>query len=462
MKQSLREYISALRGKRVAVVGIGVSNMPLISLLAEAGVDVTALDRRSRQALGEKAPALEQAGVTLVLGEDYLEHLAHEVIFRTPGLHPDTPQLKRARESGAVITSEMEAFFPLCPCKIIAVTGSDGKTTTTSLIAELLRTQGLTCHLGGNIGRPLLADVPMMREGDFAVLELSSFQLMSMRQSPDIAVVTNVAPNHLDVHASMEEYICAKENIYRFQKPGDILVLNLDNEITRAMADKATGVVLGFSCLRAPERGAYLSGEEILFIENGKTEKLLSAGDILLPGRHNVENYMAALCAVRGLVSKESIFKVATTFPGVEHRIEFVRELRGVKYYNSSIDSSPTRTAAALRSFARKTIVICGGYDKKIPFAPLGEVLVEKAKAVVLVGATSDQIEQAVKATPGFEPAALPIHRCESFEQAVKAAQSLAREGDIVILSPACASFDLFENFAQRGNVFKEIVRELK
>ena len=461
MKQSLDEYVKSLRGKRVAVVGIGVSNLPLIHLLARGGVEVTALDRRDTDKLGERAKHLEQVGVTLALGADYLEHLDHEIIFRTPGLHPNTPQLKRARESGAVVTSEMEIFFALCPCRTIGVTGSDGKTTTTTLVAELLKTQGLSCHLGGNIGRPLLTDVPKMREGDFAVLELSSFQLMGMTQSPDIAVVTNVSPNHLDVHASMEEYIGAKENIFRHQNADGTLIVNLDNAITRAMAGKANGKVLGFSCEERAERGAYLSGQSILFAEEGENETLLDTKDILLPGRHNVENYMAAICATRGLVSRDSIAQVAGSFPGVEHRIEFVRELRGVKYYNSSIDSSPTRTAAALRSFAQRTIVICGGYDKKIPFAPLGEVLVEKAKAVVLVGATADKIEQAVKDAPGYDVMNLPIYRNEDFPGAVKNAADIAEKGDVVILSPACASFDMFENFARRGDAFKEIVQGL-
>jgi len=461
MKQDLQTYLQSMRGKRVAVVGVGISNLPLIELLRKADIEVTACDKRSRETFGARADQLEKLGVALRLGPGYLDGLDHDIIFRTPGLHPDTPQLRAAREKGAVVTSEMEAFFAVCPCRIIAVTGSDGKTTTTTLISELLKAQGIRCHLGGNIGRPLLADAPGMRPGDYAVLELSSFQLMTMKQSPDVAVITNVAPNHLDVHASMEEYIGAKENIFRFQDQNGKLVLNFDNEITRAMVKKANGRVFGFSCREKPARGTLLSGDSIVLNDGGRSETVLDIKDILIPGRHNVENYMAAICAVSGMVSADCIQKVAKAFPGVEHRLEFVREKDGVKFYNGSIDSSPTRTAAALHSFPQRTIVICGGYDKKIPFEPLGEVLVEKARAVVLVGATSDKIEKAVRSTPGYDENALTIYRCETFAQAVRTAADIARSGDIVILSPACASFDLFSNFEERGRVYKELVRAL-
>lgn len=455
---TVSDYISSLRGKQVCVVGIGVSNTPLIEMLAKAGVKVTACDRRDRAALGEKARQLEAQGVQLKLGDAYLEDLKADVIFRTPGLRPDVPALQRAREQGAQITSEMEAFFQVCPCPIVAVTGSDGKTTTTTLIAEMLRAAGRRVHVGGNIGRPLLADAAGMEPGDMAVLELSSFQLMTMQQSPGIAVVTNVTPNHLDVHKSMEEYIAAKENILAAQTPQGLAVLNADNDITRAFAARAPGQALLFS-----RRQSLPDGVDI---ENGvirlQGRPVLPVEDILLPGVHNVENYMAAIGAVGHLVDAEVIRQVATSFAGVEHRIELVRTLRGVRYYNDSIASSPTRTIAGLHSFDQKVILIAGGYDKKIPFDELGTEIAEHVKMLSLSGATADKIRAAVEAAPGYRPGRPEILQSDGFEQAVLAAHRAARPGDVVLMSPACASFDQFQNFMLRGQAFKRIVDELE
>ena len=230
---TLQEYLNGLKNKTVAVIGIGVSNTPLIRLLLENGITVTACDKRSYADLGDLAQELERGGARLQLGSDYLEGLDQDVIFRTPGMRPDVPQLQAAREKGSVITSEMEVFFDVCPCSIIAVTGSDGKTTTTTMIAELLRASGRTVHVGGNIGKPLLVEAGEMDPGDSVVLELSSFQLMTMPKSPHIAVITNLSPNHLDMHKGMEEYVASKENIFLHQSAGDIAVFNLDNDITR-------------------------------------------------------------------------------------------------------------------------------------------------------------------------------------------------------------------------------------
>ena len=455
---TVSDYISSLRGKQVCVVGIGVSNTPLIEMLAKAGVKVIACDRRDRAALGEKAQQLEAQGVQLKLGDAYLEDLKADVIFRTPGLRPDVPALQRAREQGAQITSEMEAFFQVCPCPIVAVTGSDGKTTTTTLIAEMLRAAGRRVHVGGNIGRPLLADAAEMEPGDMAVLELSSFQLMTMQQSPGIAVVTNVTPNHLDVHKSMEEYIAAKENILAAQTPQGLAVLNADNDITRAFAARAPGQALLFS-----RRQSLPDGVDI---ENGvirlRGRPVLPVEDILLPGVHNVENYMAAIGAVGHLVDAKVIRQVATSFAGVEHRIELVRTLRGVRYYNDSIASSPTRTIAGLHSFDQKVILIAGGYDKKIPFDELGTEITEHVKVLSLSGTTADKIRAAVETAPGYRPGRPEILQSDSFEQAVQAAHRAARPGDVVLMSPACASFDQFQNFMLRGQAFKRIVDELE
>lgn len=455
---TVSEYMTSLKHKRVAVIGIGVSNTPLIRMLLRAGIDVTACDKSSRENLGVIADELESLGAKLQLGEEYLNHLNHDVIFRTPGLRPDVTALEAARARGAEITSEMEVFFKVCPCKIIAITGSDGKTTTTTIISELLKAAGYNVYVGGNIGKPLLPDAAGMEESDIAVLELSSFQLMTMTQSPDIAVVTNVTPNHLDVHKSMSEYIAAKENVFRYQTAENIAVFNYDNEITRAFAETDPGKSVFFSRQEELESGVYIKNNAIW---SGSRE-VLPVADILIPGTHNVENYMAAIAAVESLISDEIIRKVAKAFGGVEHRIELVRTLNDVRYYNDSIASSPTRTIAGLRSFDQKVILIAGGYDKKIPFDELGPEVVEHVKVLVLTGATAPKIRAAVESTPGYNGSNPEIMEFGDFERAVLAAHNAAQPGDVVIMSPACASFDKFKNFMVRGETFKKIIYGLE
>ena len=457
MSSTIQDYLASLRGKRVAVIGIGVSNTPLIKMLLRSGIEVTACDKRQRDDFAGQAEELESLGAELRLGSDYLEGLDHDVIFRTPGLRPDVPELIAAKERGSVITSEMEVFFQVCPCKTIAVTGSDGKTTTT-IIAELLKAAGKSVYVGGNIGRPLLPDADGMEPGDIAVLELSSFQLMTMEQSPDIAVITNLAPNHLDVHKSMEEYIEAKENIFLHQSEQDLLVVNADNEITHGFAGEAQGRVAMFSRLSEPARGAFLR-DGAIWVRNEMHERpVLPVSDILLPGTHNVENYMAAITALDGLVPDPVVRDFAQKFAGVEHRIELVRTLNGVKYYNDSIASSPSRTIAGLRSFHQKVILIAGGYDKHIPFDVLGPEIIGHVKELFLTGDTAEKIKAAVENCPDYLPAALPITVIDGFEEAVLAAHKAAKPGDVVILSPACASFDKFKNFMERGAAFKKII----
>ena len=455
---TLREYLDAVRHKTVAVVGIGVSNEPLIRLLLQEGVAVTACDKRTREQLGKLAGELEARGARLQLGPDYLEGLDQDIIFRTPGLRPDVPQLAKAVAGGSELTSEMEVFFRVCPCPIIAVTGSDGKTTTTTIIAELLKKAGNTVHVGGNIGHPLLAEADTIRPTDWAVLELSSFQLMTMTHSPHIAVVTNLAPNHLDVHKSMEEYIWAKENIFRHQQPGDIAVFNLDNAITRELSAHAPGRALYFSRREEPENGVFLRGNAVISRRDGRERQIMTTEDIRLPGVHNVENYMAAIAAVDGLVPDDVIRTFARTFNGVEHRIELVRTWRGVRFYNDSIASSPSRTIAGLRSFKEKVILIAGGYDKHIPFDVLGPEVVEHVKLLILCGATADKIRAAVEQAPGYRPGHPEILDVTPFQRAVETARDRAVPGDVVTLSPACAAFDQFKNFMERGKTFKAIV----
>ena len=455
---TLQEYLVSLQHKTVAVIGIGVSNTPLLRLLLENGIAVTACDKRDRADLGELADELEQLGAKLQLGEDYLEGLTQDVIFRTPGMRPDVPQLLRAKERGSVITSEMEVFFDVCPCSIIAVTGSDGKTTTTTMIAELLRAAGRTVHVGGNIGNPLLAQAGEMNPDDNVVLELSSFQLMTMQKSPHIAVITNLSPNHLDMHKGMEEYVASKENLFLHQSADDVAIFNLDNDITREQGTRAVGEVRYFTRRSETENGVFLRGDEIIRRKDGKETVVMTVQDIKLPGIHNVENYMAAVAAVEGLVEDETIRRFAREFGGVEHRIELVRTLRGVRYYNDSIASSPSRTIAGLRSFKEKVILIAGGYDKNIPFDVLGPEVVEHVKLLILCGATAEKIRAAVESAPEYQPGKPEILTVSPFQKAVETARDRAEEGDVVTLSPACAAFDQFKNFMERGKTYKAIV----
>lgn len=458
MNELVSQYFDALKGKRVAVLGIGVSNIPLIRMLLSRGIAVTACDKRTREKLSEEVFSLETRGAVLHLGEHYLDGLDADVIFRTPGLHPDTPQIAAARENGALVTSEMEAFFELCPCPIIAVTGSDGKTTTTTLIAEILKRAGKTVWLGGNIGAPLLPQAEKMSPDDYAVVELSSFQLMDMRRSAQIAVVTNLAPNHLDVHKDMAEYIAAKQNVYLHQSAHGKLIVNMDNAITDGFAAGAPGAVEKFSRLARPSRGVYLQNG-VIFRDD---TPVLSVSDIRLPGVHNIENYMAAICAVEDLASDDDIRCVAKTFCGVEHRIELVRELHGVRYYNDSIASSPSRTIAGLHAFDQKLILIAGGYDKHIPFDALGDEICAHVKTLILCGATAQKIEQAVVSCRAYSAENPTILHAQTLSDAVLLSQKSAMPGDVVTLSPACAAFDQFENFAVRGSAYKKLVHELK
>mgnify|MGYP002672560125 FL=1 len=455
---TLREYVDSIRNKRVAVIGIGVSNTPLLDMLLAEGIRVTACDKRTREQMGQQAEELERRGCTLHLGEDYLKGLDADVIFRTPGLCPDVPEIAACVAHGADLTSEMEVFFHVCPCPIIAVTGSDGKTTTTTIIAELLKSAGKRVWVGGNIGHPLLCEADGMLQTDYAVLELSSFQLMTMTRSPHIAVVTNLAPNHLDMHRDMAEYVAAKENIFRHQSHGDIAIFNGDNAITAEQSARAPGRARTFSRRGEAADGVFLRGEDIVCRSGGQERVIMTTGDIKIPGVHNVENYMAAIAAVDGLVPDEVIRSFARSFGGVEHRIELVRTYRGVRYYNDSIASSPSRTIAGLRSFKEKVILIAGGYDKHIPFDVLGPEVVAHVKLLVLCGATANKIRASVENAPGYAPGKPEILDVTPFTAAVEAARDRAQPGDVVTLSPACAAFDQFKNFAERGRFFKSIV----
>ncbi len=453
MSDRFTQYFHSLKDKKIAVLGLGVSNRPLVRLLLDFGCNVTGCDKTPREKLDGEVLELEKAGCTLHVGENYLDGVEADVVFRTPGMHPANPAIQALVSRGAQVTSEMEVFFEVCPCTILAVTGSDGKTTTTTLVSEMLKAEGKTVWLGGNIGTPLLPLVRQMQPSDFAVVELSSFQLMDMKRSPARAVITNLAPNHLDIHKDMAEYVQAKTNIFRYQDENGILILNADNPITAAF--RGNGKTLFFS--RQKEADVCLADGVIC--RHG--EKVLKTSEILIPGVHNVENYMAAIAMVNGLVSDETIRQVARTFGGVEHRIELVRVKDGVRFYNDSIASSPSRTIAGLRSFPEKVILIAGGYDKHIPYDVLGPEICAHVKKLFLGGATGEKIRQAVISCPEYDPKALEITDCGSFEPAVRAAAAAAKAGDVVLMSPASAAFDQFKNFMVRGDFYKKLVKEL-
>jgi UDP-N-acetylmuramoylalanine--D-glutamate ligase len=416
-------YLQSLKSKRVAVCGLGISNRPLTEALLSAGINVTGRDKN----------AVDISGLTqTVFGAGYLDNLDEDVVFRSPGIRPDALKLK----PGAELTSEMEAFFTLCSCPVIAVTGSDGKTTTATLIAELLRAEGYTVHLGGNIGTPLLTLADTINPNDFAVVELSSFQLMTMQKSPQIAVITNISPNHLDWHINYDEYITAKANLLKYQQKGDILVLN---ESLKELKDK-----LGYEASPAEIRW-YHEGDPVPY----RLAKLR--------GEHNLWNFSCAITAVRHLISNRAIERVAAGFSGVPHRLEVVRELNGITFVNDSIASSANRTIAGLRSFTEPVILIAGGKDKGVPYDAIGTVIRERVKRLILTGPTSVPISAAVEAAGGGVPTVIT----DDFTEAVKTAYSAAEPGDIVLLSPASTSFDRWKNFEERGNAFRDIVSKL-
>lgn len=445
------QFKENIKGKNVGVIGIGISNRPLIKYLVAAGADVSAYDRKTEEQLGDIAQELKALGVKLILGENYLDDLSGDIIFKTPGMRYDNPSILAAKERGSIITSEMEVFFEICPAKLIAVTGSDGKTTTTTLIYTMLKEAGYTAHLGGNIGTPLMTKAEEMNVGDYAVLELSSFQLHTMKKSPHIAVITNITPNHLDWHTDYQEYIDAKKNIMLYQNENDILVANAGNDETRKIGEVASGQWRSFSA--KTDALVHLKGDVICYGD----EEILNINDIKIPGRHNVENYMTAIAAVYDLVDKDIINKVAREFGGVPHRIELVRTIDGVRYYNSSIDSSPNRTINTLNVFSEPVVLIAGGKDKGIPYDEIGSPIAEHVKTLILIGATSKVIDEAVKKTGKT----VPTFFVNTYNEAVIKAKESATSGDVVLLSSASTSFDMFNNFEERGNLFKELVNKL-
>ncbi|MBR0414142.1 MAG: UDP-N-acetylmuramoyl-L-alanine--D-glutamate ligase [Clostridia bacterium] len=465
MSQQVQEYFENLKGKKVAFLGIGVSHKQLIHKFVACGAEVTLCDMREMDEFDEDIDGIRELGISFQLGAQQFEHLERfDMVFRTPGIYFNRPEIQQAIAAGANITSEMEEFFKLCPCKIIAITGADGKTTTTTLISEILTKQGYTVHKGGNIGRALLPIVDEIDEGDIAVVELSSFQLLSMKQAGDITVVTNVQPNHLNVHKDYQEYKDAKKNLIIYQKEDSKTILNLDNEVTREeYAPAVKGQLVWFSKQQMPQVGSFwdMQSGKIYYNDGAQEHFIMTRADIRLIGDHNVENYLTAIAATWGLADTASVLAVARSFGGVEHRMEFVREVDGVEYYNDSIASSPDRTIAGLNAREEKVILIAGGKNKGLVYDKLGPVVNEKVKVLIVMGETADVIEASVKNAPNYDSAAIKILHAADMEQAVALARENAQAGDIVSLSPASTSFDKYKNFERRGQHFKQVVNNL-
>lgn len=474
MKTSLDELF---RNKTVSLLGAGVSNMPLAEIVAKSAAHLTVRDKKSEEELGENATRLRSLGAELITGDDYLNGISEDIVFRSPGIRPDLPELLCAVKNGSTLTSEMELFLSLEPCPVYAVTGSDGKTTTTT-ITSLLLEAGLGkehVFLGGNIGEPLLHRYPRISENDAVAVELSSFQLMTIDSPVEVAAITNITPNHLNWHTDMDEYVRAKT---RLLKKCGRAVLNYDNDLTGAAAIELqttdTPVTL-FSLSPIPEgtlrdidSAVWLDGATVYSrFPNEGVRVVMKRDDIRLPGLHNIANFMTAVAITHGKVSYEGVREIARTFGGVEHRLEFVRELDGVTYINGSIDSSPTRTAAALSALTdRPVVLIVGGSDKNLDYAPFAKtVFSSTVHTLVLTGATMEKVYAAITNDPEYSSArerGLRLIREPSFDEAVRAARAAARDGDTVILSPAAASFDAFPNFAVRGRHFKELVLSFK
>ena len=458
----LEEFNKSLNNKKVAIIGLGVSNEPLIDYLYNLQAKISVFDKRAEEKIDTKIlKKIQKYNIDKHFGENYLSNLKDfDIIFKSPSCRPDIPEIEQEIKRGTKLTSEIELVLELAPCKIIGITGSDGKTTTTSLIYEILKSK-YQCYLGGNIGIPLFTKIKDMKPEDIVVLELSSFQLMTMQKSPNIAVVTNVTPNHLDIHKSYEEYIEAKANIFKNQKEEDKLILNNDNEITKKFAKEANGEVTLFSSKEKIENGVIYDDGIIKIVEDGLRRHILKLKDTNLRGIHNAENICAAIAATKGLVEIEEQIAAIKKFQGVQHRLEFVREINGAKWYNDSIASSPTRTIAGLNSFAEEIILIAGGYDKHLDYEPIAEPILNKVKTLILMGQTAGKIYNSVKQKQEETNKTIDIYKVNSLEEAIEKAAEHAKINQIVLFSPASASFDMFKNFEERGNKFKELVNKI-
>ncbi len=463
VNEKLIEFNEYLKFRKVAVIGLGVSNLPLLDYLHDKKAIVTIFDDRTIDELSKDIiDKITNYGFAFSFGKNSLEKLnGFNLIFRSPSCLPTKPELENEIKRGAIVTTEIELLMKMCPAKIIGITGSDGKTTTTSLINAILKDAGYKTYLGGNIGTPLFTKLEEMQPEDIVVLELSSFQLMGMEVSPNISVITNITPNHLNIHKDYEEYIEAKKNIFKYQKENDIVVLNYDNEITRNCAKEANGKVIFFSRKEKLDNGYIVDGDIIKVCKDKIRKHILNVNDVILRGQHNYENIATALAATSTLVDTDKAVETLINFKPVAHRLEFVREINGVKWYNDSASSSPTRTLAGINAFKESIVLIAGGYDKNLDYMPLAKPILEKVSTLVLMGQTSGKIFDCVKEEMEKENKKIPIYVVDSLDNAIKTAQKYARPSEIVLFSPASASFDMFKNAVQRGELFKEKVNLL-
>ena len=461
--EKLEEFERYIINKKVAIIGLGVSNLPLIDYFYNKKSNVTVFDSREIDKLPKDiVDKINKYKMDIYTGNDYLSNLrGFDLILRSPSCLPTTRELEKEEKNGAIVTTEIELLMKMCPCKIIGVTGSDGKTTTTTLISEIIKAGGYTCHLGGNIGIPLFTKLNEIKPEDIVVLELSSFQLMGMEVSPDIAVITNITPNHLNVHKDYEEYIAAKKTIIDFQEKDGILVANFDNDITKEISCSAKGKVIYFSSKSKLDNG-YMVDEDAIKQCNDKIRKhLINLNDITIKGTHNYENICAALAATETLVDKDIAIEVCKTFKGVNHRIEFVKEISGVKWYNDSASTTPTRTISGLNAFDEDIVLIAGGADKNLDYSPIAKPIVDKVRTLVLIGETAGKIFNEVKKELDIQKKELKIIMCDSLEQAVIMAKRNAEPNQVVLFSPASTSFDMFKSMYERGDKFKEIVGKM-
>lgn len=460
----LIEFEKYIIGKKVAIIGLGVSNVPLLDYFHEKKSQVTVFDEREiTQIPKDILDKVTNYAMEMSLGRNYLSKLVNfDLILRSPSCLPSVPELESEEKKGAIVTTEVELLMKMCPCKMIGITGSDGKTTTTTLISEILKNASYRCFCGGNIGTPLFTKLKDILPDDIVVLELSSFQLMGMEVSPDIAIITNITPNHLNVHKDYDEYIDAKKNIYRYQNKDGILILNYDNEITKACSLDAKGKVIFFSSKQKLDNGYIVDGDVIKKCDDKLRKHIVNTKELTIKGKHNYENICSALAATEDLVEEADRIDTIKKFPGVEHRIEFVKEVNHVKWYNDSASSTPSRTISGLNAFEDEEIVlIAGGADKNLDYTPIARPILDKVKTLILMGQTAEKIFDSVKEEAEKENKDINIYMVNSLEQAVILARRYAESGQVVLFSPASTSFDMFKNMYDRGRKFKEIVNKM-
>jgi UDP-N-acetylmuramoylalanine--D-glutamate ligase len=446
--------------KKIAVVGLGVEGLANLQFLKEKGASLWVLERRQKEEIDEKLLAQAEAtGAHFIFGKNYLENISdYLMIVRSPGVKRLTPELLEAEKQGVVITSGTKLFFDLCPAKIIGVTGTKGKGTTASLIYEMLKAAGKDVYLGGNIGVPPLTFLDKLQSSSWVVLELSSFQLQDLHKSPHIAVMLMVTSEHMDHHASLEEYVDAKRNILKHQNAEDFAIVNRDYPASNESDVYTDGKVFYVSRERETDNACFAFGDKIIIRKNGNESEIIKKSEILLPGKHNLENACAAVMAANlAGVGVKHIVEVLKTFKGLEHRLELVREIDGVQYYDDSFSTTPETAIAAIEAFNQPKILILGGSSKGSDFTELGKLLREtkSIKAVIGIGEEWYRIKEQI-GIGNREDGVEIVEDVSNMHQVVEVATKIAKKGDVVLLSPACASYGMFKNYKERGDQFKK------